>query len=432
MVKDYSTKDSRPNTSNEQAAHVEESPHAIFTMRLQRLLEISNLVGSVMELDEILQRIVELTAELYESPVCSIYMLGPRRQNLTLRASVGLGEGLVGLNRLPLGQGIPGVVASNRETIAVADAQMDSRHEPMDAEGEERFHAIICHPLFVQDELVGVMLARRVDAHEFTENEKTLFATICKQVAIVIEKSKMYFERREADRLAAISISLSEIAHYIKNLIQGMRGGTYFVEHGLKQGDLDKARKGWEVLSRGINKIGSLVENMLNYSREVELKLERHNVNSIIYDILHQIDDTAVEHGVALLPETHIDLPVIEVDYDRVFDAVLNLISNAIDAIPPGKDDALIVVSTNLSQDGRYVEIAVKDNGVGMSAEVQSKIFNLFFSTKKERGSGIGLAVTRKVVEQHGGQIQVDSEEGKGATFTIRLPIDRTRKVIAI
>jgi signal transduction histidine kinase len=204
-----------------------------------------------------------------------------------------------------------------------------------------------------------------------------------------------------------------------------MKGGIYFVDLGLKKGDLEAARKGWEVLQRGNRKIASLVENMLNYSRKLELAFEKHNINSVIFDILHQIDDSAVERGVAIIPETHRELPQVEIDYDRMYDALLNLISNAIDAIPADRNNGLVQVKTRLSADGKYVEAEIKDNGTGISPENQGKIFNLFFTTKGDRGSGIGLAVTRKVIEEHEGRILLESAVGKGSTFTVQIPVHR-------
>ena len=148
------------------------------------------------------------------------------------------------------------------------------------------------------------------------------------------------------------------------------------------------------------------------------------NVNTLVYDILQHIDDTAVERGVGLLPETQRELPNVPFDYDKIYDALLNLITNAIDAIPADKPDGLVMVRTGLSQDRHYVEVSVEDNGSGMTPDVQKRVFNLFFSTKGEKGSGIGLAVTRKIIERHRGQIVVKSEPGKGTTFTMRLPLD--------
>ena len=397
-----------------------------FDRRLHGLLEISYLVGSVMELDDILREIANLTTEMLDTPTCSIYLLGPRRQNLTLRAAAGISAALVGTKKLPLGRGLPGIAALENRLIAVPDASKDERHAAVFGSGEEQRHAYICCPLRIRDEVIGVMTARHY-GRVFTPEDCTLFETVCTQVAIVIEKSKMYYDKVEADRLAAISIGLSEVAHYIKNLLQGMKGGIYFVDLGLKKGDLEAARKGWEVLQRGNRRIASLVENMLNYSRKLELRFEKLNINSVIYDILHQIDDSAVERGVAIVPETHREIPQVEIDHDRMYDALLNLISNAIDAIPADRSDGLVQVRTRLSADGKYVEVEIKDNGTGIPPENQNKIFNLFFTTKGDRGSGIGLAVTRKVIEEHEGRIQLQSAVGKGASFTVQIPLQRKR-----
>lgn len=387
--------------------------------RLQALLEISNIVGSKMVLDDILSQIALLTARIFNTPDCSIYLLDKGKEHLTLRASIGLKADAGDL----LGCGLAQESLRLNRIITLEDLAADPQIQvPADC-SDEQYRAFICAPLRIQDDVIGIMVARRFDVHEFNLEERTLFETICKQVAIVIEKSKMYYAKLEADRMAAISISLSEIAHYIKNLLQGMKGGMYFVDLGLKRGQLDMARKGWDVLQRGNKKIASLVENMLNYSREMHLNLQRHNINSIIYDILHQIDDSSVDRGVALVPETYRELPVVQIDYDRIYDAMLNLISNAIDAIPPDKDDGLVILRTRPSRDHRFVEASVEDNGAGMTPEVQSKIFNLFFSTKGEKGSGIGLAVTRKIIEEHGGRIQVESEPGKGTKFTVQIPV---------
>lgn len=414
-------KESTAPNAGELGAIVKETNEQQFSRRLEALLEISNIVGSKMVLDDILSQIVLLTARILNTPDCLIFLLDDnegKKDNLTLRASIGLKSE----KGLQLGCNLARESLNLNEMIVISDVTQDSRFQSVSNCGENQYRAFICHPLRIQEEVIGVMAARRFDIHVFTPEEQTLFETICKQVAIVIEKSKMYYAKLEADRMAAISISLSEIAHYIKNLLQGMKGGTYFVDLGLKRGQLDMARKGWDVLQRGNKKITSLVENMLNYSREINLNFQRHNINSIIYDILGQIDDSSVDRGVALVPETYRDLPAVEIDYDRIYDALLNLISNAIDAIPDGKGDGLVILRTHPSKDHKFIEISVEDNGSGMSPEVQAKIFNLFFSTKGEKGSGIGLAVTRKIIEGHGGHILVESEPDKGTKFTIQLP----------
>ncbi|MBN1865733.1 GAF domain-containing protein [Candidatus Sumerlaeota bacterium] len=389
------------------------------------LLEISNFVGSIMELDDILNEIVRITASIFESPVCSLFLFDETRENLVRRASFCIDAGVCACNTIPIDEGLQGLAARENRMVAVSDAWKEPLHKPARGVNEELYHAYICSPLRIQDEVIGVMTSRRHDVHEFTHEERALFETICKQAAIVIEKSKMYREKVEAERLAAISISLSEVAHYIKNLLQGMKGGIYFVDKGLKRGQFDMARKGWEVLQRGNRKIASLVENMLNYSRDVELDLRRHDINALIFEILQQIDDTAVERGVALVPETQKDLPAVEIDHEKMYDSFLNLITNAIDAIPPEKDGGLVILRTRLSEDGRWILVEIEDNGSGIPEEILGKIFNLFFSTKGRGGSGIGLAVTRKVIEEHKGRIEVASTVDMGTKFTVSLPASR-------
>ena len=393
--------------------------------QLDGLLEISYLVGSVLELDDILQRIVDLTTTMLNSPTCSIYLFGPNRQHLTLRAAAGVNNAETGKKKLPIGRGLPGIAAQENTLIVVADASKDPRHTREFGDGPEHKHAYICCPLRIREEVIGVMTSRRYE-QIFTHEDETLFETVCKQVAIVIEKSKMYYDKIESDRLAAISISLSEVAHYIKNLLQGMKGGMYFVDLGLKRGDLDTTRKGWEVLQKGNRKIASLVENMLSYSREMPLNLDKQNINSIIYDILHQIDDSAVERKIALIPETTRDLPVTLLDSDRIYDALLNLITNAIDAIAEDRDDGYVLVRTRLDETKSFIEVEIKDNGGGIPVEAQNKIFNLFFSTKGSRGSGIGLSVTRKIIELHKGKIRFETVLGEGTSFFVLLPVRTT------
>ncbi len=413
--------------TDEKVERVEMTPADVVRRRYEGLLEISNLVGSVMELEDIFHKVVEIVLELFDSQVCSIYLLGPRRKNLTLRATVGAVPDVqeyIGQAKLPLGRGLPGIAAETNELIMVPDASEDPRHEsvhPLNA--DEEHHAYICCPLRMQETVIGVMTARRDESVGYSEEDCMLFETICKQVAIVIEKARMYREKTEADRLAAVSISLSEVAHYIKNLLQNTKGGSYFVDTGLKRGDLDMTRQGWDVLKRANRKIAGLVENMLNYGRDMELKTKPYQINALIYEILQTVDDSAIERNVALMPMTHRNLPKVEIDYEKIYDALLNLITNAIDAIPEDNTNGLVLIHSRLSENGHYVEVAVEDNGAGMPPDVQERIWNLFFSTKGEKGSGIGLSVTRKIIEKHNGQIEVESEVGKGTTFTMRLPV---------
>ena len=180
---------------------------------LQSLLDISNLVGSVLELDTILAEVCRIGARTMESNVCSVYLLDESRERLVLRASNGLNPEVIGKASLPVGVGISGWCVKHNEPVALEDCRQDPRFRPIEGSGEEVFVGYLCNPLRIQEEVIGVMTARMDHPHQWSIEEMTLFETICKLVAVVIEKSRLYYKTVESARLAAIGLSLSEIAH---------------------------------------------------------------------------------------------------------------------------------------------------------------------------------------------------------------------------
>ncbi len=390
---------------------------------LATLHTISNYVGSAMELDDILQIIVDRTSEAMGVPVCSIYLLNPENPDeLVLRATHGLNPDVVGKARLSKGEGIPGWVVENGEILALDDGPADPRFKSLPDSNEEKYRAYLCAPLRIQEEVIGVTTARKQEVYHFDDSEITLFETICKQVAIVIEKSRLYFQKMNAEKMAMVATSLSEIAHYIKNVLQGMKGGTWFVDRGLNSGDLKKAKEGWKLLKGSTKKISYLVENMLNYSRSCHVNVEQANINALLVEIMNSVIETAQERGIELRPELARNMPDVFFDWDRIYDSILNLLTNAMDAIPQDKP-GIITVKTSVQHDAKKVIVEIMDNGMGISEENRPKIFNLFFSTKGRKGTGIGLSVTKKIVEEHGGNIWFESKEGEGTRFVIEIPM---------
>lgn len=387
------------------------------------LLDISNLVGSVLELDTILEEVCRISARVMETNVCSVYLLDERRERLVLRASNGLNPEVIGKASLPVGMGISGWCVKHNEPVALEDCRRDPRFRPIEGSGEEVFMGYLCNPLRIQNEVVGVMTARMDHPHQWSIEEMTLFETICKLVAIVIEKSRLYYKTVESERLAAIGLSLSEIAHYIKNLLQGMSGGQYFVESGLKRGDIERSRQGWEMLDRNLRKISSLVENMLNFSRVSTPHFEHENLNGLLYEIARSIEETALRRSINLKIILDDTIPEIPLAYDALHEAFYNLLANAVDAIPEGQPGT-VTIHSRLDLAACVARVSISDTGVGIPPENHERVFKLFFSTKGRRGTGIGLAVTRKIIEEHHGRVILESEVGKGSTFTVELPLD--------
>lgn len=396
----------------------------------EALLEISNLVGSVLELRDILDAICPITARAMETDTCSVYLREhavhreePATERLVLRATHGLRKELVDEGAFLFGQGIPGWAAKANTTVTVPDCRKDKRYAPLDDGPDENFVAYLCVPMRVQDEVIGVLSIRRREPTEWTEEDVYFAEIIAKQVAIVVEKARLYLDKIDAERLAAIAISLSETAHSIKNLLQGMTGGAYFLERGLAKDDLELVNRGWELLKRNQAKIARLVVNMLSFSRSGELHLEEGvDLNDLMRAMILEVRDSAEFRNVSMDDQLDPKLPSLRIDRDALQDALLNLITNAIDAIPEAHGEGMVKLTTQFDPARRKAVIQIIDNGSGIPEEAKKKMFQLFFTTKGNHGTGIGLCVTKKIIEEHGGKIWFTSEVDAGTTFTVELP----------
>lgn len=386
---------------------------------LAAMLEISNLVGSVMLLDDILDRIVGITASLMESPICSIFLL--HKGKLVLSSQTGLDPELRGKSFYAPGEGIPGWVVQHGEVQAVADLRTDRRHRSLPSRRGGECRACLCVPLRIQEEIIGVMATFRKEPYVFSPEDVLLFETVCKQVAIVIEKSRMYQEKIRAERLAAIGVSLSGLAHYIKNILFASQVGEKMVDKGMAANDLEHIREGWKALHQSNQKIRKLVENMLNYTRESKPTRHPLDLNRQIREIVDSIRGQAQDRGIEMILKLDSNVGVVYLEAESIHDALLNLLTNAIDAIPASRKGRIEVRTAKLSGQSN-LRIDVIDNGVGIPEEARERIFNLLFSTKGKQGTGIGLAATKKIVEDHGGTMEWDSQVNKGTRFTIFLP----------
>lgn len=403
------------------------SPHAISHDRMKRLLdallEISYYVGSVMELEDILEKITEITVNVMDADVSSVYMINEESRELVLRATTGLDRRLVNKSRFAAGHGLPGWICDNNQPVALSNAVADSRFERIPGAEVDDCVAYMGTPLRMQDRVIGCMTVRKRVEYQWSEEELTAFEAICKQVAIVIEKAQLYYGKIKLERLAAMTLSLSGVAHYIKNLLQGMSGGIYFVDSGLENDNYDKVRQGWGILKRTSRKLSYLVENMLNFSRSSKPEYERDKITHVTDFLVDYVKDTMRDRGIKLVYEPDRNLPEVLIDFSGIFDALSNLVSNAMDAMTADREgQGEIRITTRLDASTNRVVVEVADNGNGIPADVLPRIFELFFTTKGSHGTGLGLAVTKKIIDEHFGEITIETKPKIGTTFRIALP----------
>lgn len=376
--------------------------------------------------------------------------------------------------RIAISRTILDYVIERKEGVRTSDARDDIRFDAAHSIVQGGVREALCVPLQGRYAVVGALY---VDTYtspgsiiqsgyqaRFTDDHLRLMTAIGYQAALAIEDTYYYSAMVQSERLAAMGQTIATLSHHIKNILQGMRGGSYLIEAGLRREDTAAVRRGWSIVERNQERISSLVMDMLTFSKEREPEKVDADLNETVADVVELMQTRATELGVQLRFEPDPQLPLARFDPDALHRAVLNIVTNAIDAAadsdpaPEGDEGdeedehehehadldsgqggevdtadtappltGQVVVSTSFDSEQGWT-IAVRDNGPGISPEDREKIFSLFASNKGSRGTGLGLPVSEKILREHGGSVELapaetpDGAPLRGACFLLRLP----------
>ncbi len=245
----------------------------------------------------------------------------------------------------------------------------------------------------------------------------------------VIEMSADITRIRELQsQLTSIGLLISSISHGLKGLINGLDGGIYLVNNGLKKGDQARLEQGWDIVLRNVNRIRSMVLDILYYAKDREPDWEKLSAEEVLEEIYSVIEGKAGGQGVELTKGIDADTGDFEGDAKAIRTLLINLMENSLDAcrIDKKKDSHQVKISLRGTID--HVRFEIEDDGIGMDRETREKAFSLFFSSKGGEGTGLGLFISNKIAQAHGGSITLESEPGKGTRFIVSLPRNRPLK----
>lgn len=322
-------------------------------------------------------------------------------------------------------------VVANKEGVLCTNAQSDARFGVRGGPADIAaigLQSVICVPLVTREEVMGVIYVDCPMArHIYTEEQLRLVAAIGQMAGLAIEDARLVNERVRTERLAAAGETVAALSHYIKNILQGLTGGSDLVEMGLRRQTLPLVDQGWQVVQRNLDKIYSLTMNMLAYAKQREPRWEPVQINALVEDVLKLLARRAEDKGVAVKFAAGEGIPAIPMDEHGIHQVVLNIVANAIDAV--SKNTGIINISTSFDVAADAATIRVADNGPGIPAEARERIFDAFYSTKGHGGTGLGLAVAKKIMDEHLGRIRVDSIENEGTIISILLPAQPKRGI---
>jgi len=274
----------------------------------------------------------------------------------------------------------------------------------------------------INDEVLDIALKRarerislRRRLKEYTENLERL----------VEEKAQKLIE---AERMAAVGQTVTELSHTIKSIANGLKGSIFVLGKGIELDNKQYLLDGWKMVEGNVEKIKNLSLDLLNYGKYTDVTFTMGNANTPALEVVELLESKAKEQGIELNIELSDQLEPLLYDPEGIHRCLLNLVTNAIDACSEDNSPGKAVTVRTIKPKGWAVEYQVIDTGSGINKDVQDRIFQSFFSTKGTRGTGIGLMMTKKIVDRHKGTIEVTSEKGAGSTVVIKLPSPKPDK----
>ncbi|MCA9120964.1 MAG: FHA domain-containing protein [Planctomycetaceae bacterium] len=398
---------------------------------LQIMYRTALAVSHTLDIDQLLHRIMELIFEWVEADRGCIMLQDQQTNELVPKVSRNRRHREDReKERLEISRTILDYVLEQREGVLTSDAKDDQRWDPAASIVKMGIREAICVPMQGRYGIVGVIYIDTYTApgrfiqragNKFSEEHLKLMVAIAHQAALAIEDTSYYSAMVQAERLAAMGQTIATLSHHIKNILQGIRGGSYLIEEGLKNENNDIVRKGWSIVDKNQEKISNLVMDMLTFSKDREPELVPSDVNEVVTDVLELMVVRAKSAGVELKKNTCDSIPELLFDPELLHRAILNVVTNAIDACE-ASDPGRVAVSTEHSTENHKLRVIVEDNGGGIEESDIKRIFSVFESRKGARGTGLGLPVSQKILREHGGDIFVESTLGVGSRFILEWP----------
>jgi signal transduction histidine kinase/HAMP domain-containing protein len=388
--------------------------------RLTLLYNVSQAVNHIEETDKLLGFILDSLLTSMNSEKASVMIIDKDRGKLFVKSYRGNYRGESDYE-FSLGEGIAGTVAKTGEIIVANNGHRDLRflireHVKKDIEIKN----LICAPMIIKDIIVGVVnLCNKQNELGYDNDDIDLLRTVSAQIAGIIERNRLRnieIEHMKKEKYLYIGRVAAGVAHEIKNPLNaiGMIVQRFKREFKVTE-DEEEYITLLEIVISEVSRVNTIVERFLKFARPQELNLSKVELSGLLKEIITLLTPQIEKKGLNIKEDLTAEL-YCNIDIDKIKQSVINIILNSIEATEKG----YIEISSQKKEDKIYIKI--KDTGCGISEEDKNKIFELYFTTRPE-GSGIGLCIAQKIIEQHKGNIELNSICGKGTEFIIILPI---------
>jgi len=396
-----------------------------------------------LDIDEILKLVLEGVTKNIGFDRARLYLVNEKKNILECKMAVGVDEDRIKGVVLSLDKHDSVVARSicERKPFVIPEAQNDPRVNPLMKE-KFNLHSLVVIPLFAKDKALGAIAADHVEAgRSITKQTLESVMTFAQQAGLAIHNAFMYQELKtfsqqmeekiqqttadlrkteaqliRSEKLAALGQLAAGIAHEIRNPLTSIN----ILIHSLrdKPSDEERHQEDLRVIEEEIHRINEIVDQFLRFAKPAPPLLQEADVLSLFEETLLLLKPQ-IEKQRIFVEKEFPALPPTVLDREQMKQVILNLLLNALQAMPGG---GRLRLSAQVLEDNRWIQLSIQDTGVGIPPEDMNKLFDPFFSTK-EGGVGLGLSIAHRILDQHRGKIQAQSTPGRGTLFTLWLPI---------
>ncbi len=426
-------------------------PHSFTKSEEEILMTIANQAAvciensgltETMDIEEILRLVLEGVTKNLGFDRARLYLVNEKMNLLECKMAVGIDEERTKGITLPLDpqDSILGRSIFEKKPFVIPEADKDPRVNPILKE-KFNFRSLVVIPILTKEKALGAIAADYVEPDKNISKE-TLEAlmVLTQQAGLAIRNVFIYQELKtfslqmeekiqkitadlkkaeaqliRSEKLAALGQLAAGIAHEIRNPLTSIN----ILIHSLAQNlpSENPQKEDFRVIEEELHRINEIVEQFLRFAKPAPPHLEKTNLLSLFEETL-QLLKPQMEQQHIVLKKRFQTLPKILVDREQIKQAILNLLLNAIQAMPEG---GLLTLTSGKSENGEWLYVSIQDSGMGIPTENMSKLFDPFFSTK-EGGIGLGLSIAHRIIDQHQGKIEVESTPYQGTTFTLWIP----------
>jgi len=381
----------------------------------QRLVEIARDLASTLDLDALLKRIVQMAADLNNAEQASILLYEPKKKQLFFQASTDQANAAQLRGIIVPAESIAGWVALHRQPVIVTDVRQDNRFfRNIDQMVQFTTRSIVAVPMITQDKLIGVLEVINKRSDTFTALDQEVLMVLASQAAVAIENARLFHQ----------SDLIAELVHELRTPLSSIATITYLLQ---RQGVAEAQRIALaQTVQTEVQRLNELSTSFLDLahleSGRSQFHLEACDAAALLRDCCEITRASAAERELSLEIDAPDNLPPLTADHDKIKQVLLNLLSNAVKYNRPGG-----VIRLRVWQAADQMNFSVQDSGLGIPAGLTPRLFEKFFRANPNDpatpGTGLGLYITKKIIENHGGQISVESQENIGTCFQFFLPL---------